>query len=203
MDKKALLKIAGTLLWVSCLLPYLKAWLNIFYTSANRPSERWLSATPWQTWEVLQNLTSQGVLRRAVPSLGVEEGWKLFKIGKTKLGNPLRWKGWWPAAACMLGFYNPHTRRVRVQAKLEAAAQRWEHALLNTEQLLHCRMLPACPGFGAADAQATENHASLGGWFVNRKGKATQKDVHWFFLRINKEVAHSFFQILGSMQVLH
>lgn len=154
VDRMALLKIAGTLLWVSCLLPYLKAWLNEFYAAANRPNERWLKATPWQTWEVLQTLTAEGVLRRDIPSLGVAEGWKLFKIGKTKLGNPARWKGWWPAKECMLGFYNPHTRRVRIQAKLEAVAQRWEHALLNSEQLLQCRMREPMAGSGAADAQA-------------------------------------------------
>ena len=90
VDRMALLKIAGTLLWISCLLPYLKAWLNEFYSAANRPNERWLKATPWQTWEVLQNLTAEGVLSRDIPSLGVAEGWKLFKIGKTKLRINLR-----------------------------------------------------------------------------------------------------------------
>ena len=96
----------------------------------------------------------QGLSLRFCATNAVHDTVTYLQVGKTKLGDARRWRGWWPKHDCSLGFFNPWVRRLKVDAPLMQACDRWRHLLTDGPCLIQCRLRTPAFGCGAADAQA-------------------------------------------------
>lgn len=155
--------------------------IHVDFQWSFRPGERWAKVSPWLCWRLLQDVDGDGHV--FVSDLeGLPNGYyQLHKVGKQKLGNPVRWRGWWPAQPVSIHrnplpgtlwilpfqvsicFLDTSCRRAPVTEPLLAAAERWSRVLVADLHPRLCALRKSLPGCGAADAQATESQASLGG----------------------------------------
>ena len=132
VHRKTLEEGCGRLSWTAFLFPQVKAWLSSFFNNLNRPGERWLKLTAWQAgiaqqsptirivglsrevWVLLRHMDEHGRVTSAVDGVDVPAGWRIWKIGKTPMGDARRWRGWWPRSDCSVGFVEDQPARIRV-----------------------------------------------------------------------------------------
>ena len=196
-DKHALVKGVGVLLWASAILPWLRPRLAEFYNLINRPGLVWQKLPVSLMTQVFQNLDSFGVLQQRVPGVVFNQGLCLGYVGKHKVRSGESWAGWVSRAPGCLGFLDWDARRVRINSDVVEAARLWEKGLLGGDVVRWCARKHWADGDAAADAMATGESASLGGWWVESGGK-NWSAVHWFRLSLSPADLAPWVQIKGD-----
>ena len=164
----------------------------------------------------------QGLSLRFCATNAIHDTVTYLQVGKTKLGDARRWRGWWPKHDCSLGFFNPWVRRLKVDAPLMQACDRWRHLLTDGPCLIQCRLRTPAFGCGAADAQAcgaftwhagshpvdhfvvTRQRLRMLAWVAGspqRGASCGQRISSGFFVRTTREEADKLYDLHSSLQV--
>lgn len=197
LDRRALLKGTGVLMWASAITPWLRPRLAEFYSLANRPGLVWQSLTVSLMAQVFKALDHGGKLRWQVPGVNFGQGMCLGYVGKHKVSARESWVGWVPREPGCVGFLDWDSRRVRVNARAVEAAGLWQEVLSGGEIIRRCVRRLWAGGTAAADAMAVGHKASLGGWWMV-SGKEDWTTAHWFRLEIAPADLAPWIQIRGD-----
>ena len=199
MDKLALQKETSRAQWVSEIVPEARPWLGELYRAINKPGLEWRTLDKLGLAGIFEALDGENRLRWSIPGMGLAKGWSLCYVGRHQVKSSERWRGWKPKEGGCLAFANWDARRVRITDSMCAASGVWEKALEAAERVYSCTGFAKMEEAAAADAMASGDWASLGGWW--QVGDVAQESTcKWYRLEVHRSELESFgISIRGNM----
>ena len=137
-----------------------------------------------------------GVLARDVG--GFRAGMFLSFVGKRAARSKEDWRKCWVTGGGSVAFADWQARRVRLTQQALAAAALWQGSLAVGSDR-HVQRRWWAQGDAAADAFASGDWASLGGWWM-QSGPLDKARCWWFRLEIHREELARWVPVRGALQ---
>lgn len=197
LDKAGLAKGIGQLQWATAIVPTLRPWLAELYRMLNLPGLHWGWLDEDRSREVFKAMREDGSLAWAAG--GFAAGMSLSFVGKRVARCKEDWRGLWSSGRGSVAFADWEARRVRVTRSAVVASSLWANFLAQPRvDMPVCRRRVAL-GAAAADAFASGDWASLGGWWTD-SGELDVGSCWWFRLEIHRADLDPWIHIKGDMQ---
>ena len=158
-------KLTGLLLCVTWIAIHMRPWLAAFFNKRHKPAVAVKCADASQLHELASVVSEYVTPRGELQCIHAKAAWKIAKVGKcTVAGTESLLKPAWKNDIVRITFTNKDPSKVRVSAEAALAARLWSATLSWMPQFYTCSNSQGIPGVAAADACATKDCASIGGW---------------------------------------
>ena len=195
--KKGLEKGVGQLQWATAVAPWLRPWLSELYRMLSLPGLRWGWLDSTGAKAVFAALSDEGVLTRDMACFSA--GMSLSFVGKRVARSKQAWEALGSISKGSVAFADWSTRKVKVTPQAVLVAGLWRGFLGGGLAKMWLARRVCKPGFSAADAFASGDWASLGGWWMDH-GELDRTWCWWFRLEIHRNDLARWITIQGDMQ---
>ena len=188
VDRKAVERLIGLLLWYSGGAVHLRPWLQALYHLLYKPRCVFRSVTPHQFEVLRQLMDTKLALTGHMECCDLQQGWVLYAVancavsslGADALVSPRLKRG---QVDCV--FYNYSSVSVRTNLASMWACKLFYNAVAK-HQSIPLRRIEESFIPCAADAFATTSVAGVGGWWAPTAESARQDQVFWFSISLGK-----------------
>ena len=188
VERKAVERLIGLLLWFSGGASHLRPWLQGLYHLLYKPACVFRSLAPFQFERACALLDQRLQLTEHLDSCDLRKGWALHSVancavsslGADALLSPRLKRG---HVDCV--FYNHHSTRVRTNADSVWTCKLFQN-FVTVQRQLPLRVVDSPEFPCAADAFAESSVAGVGGWWARSLGPMRQDQVFWFSLSLDK-----------------
>ena len=197
LDKKGLERGVGQLQWATAIAPWLRSWLSSLYRMMHMLGLRWGWLDEAGSREVFNAMDEDGTL--GWDAGGFARGMSLSFVGKRTARSKDDWRTHWGQGKGSVAFADWEARRVKVTQEAVVMAGLWQKYLSGVSVSRRLWRPWAVPGDAAADAFASGDWASLGGWWVD-EGVLDKATCWWYRLEIHRDDSAEWVTIKGDLQ---